>query len=349
MTTSIQEALDRHNSKRLEINAEAIERQLNAVWQSLSAEKEGEESLVRICLSNILIVTDTTGQAEAVELAAQLTALQPSRLFLIVIDESCSSQSGFVRTACNFSATADSAVCWEIIELRCPPDFTDSLPGAIRSLLVGAVPVITVDFRQYQQSPLFDATILRLSDYYFVNAEIVPTGELQRRFIPLRWYRTLPVRELLGSLFGRIVAEQPYRRLTRIKINVGQSRDRIDVLIAGWIIHRLVGTGRCESDDTGLLILWNGRSVRITRDEESSHSGQLLQLEFDNGSTVSISDVSSADNMEPEYSAEIDGLTLTERLADYPIGEYIIEATRQPAEFDEYNATRKVVMETKFI
>ena len=344
MTAPTDTAANRFDDNRVPVSAEAIERRLRDLWHMMHSEQARKRSLVRLCLSNMLIITDAVCRPEAERLAGELTALQPSRVFLVVIDDTLTEFSADVRTACSLSAASDSAVCWEIIEIHCPEDREADLPGALRSLLVGTVPVVTIDFRHFQKSPAFDSIILELSDYYFVNAEIVPTGELRRRFLPLRWYRTLPVRELLSTLFARILENAPDRFPVEITVHASIQPERIDVLLVGWFIHRLATAGQVQSDAEVILIPHEKGDVCLRHRETPDPNSHLIRLTLDDGETIDVTETSSERGFDAVYTARYRETEITRSLADYPIGRYIIEATRQPSEFNEYDAVRKVVM-----
>ncbi|RME26150.1 MAG: hypothetical protein D6800_06870 [Candidatus Zixiibacteriota bacterium] len=335
---------NRFDDGRVPVSAEAIEHRLRELWQMMHHEQAGKRSLVRLCLSNMVVITDERCRPEAERLAGELTALQPSRVFLVVIDETLTDFSAQVRTACNLSTGSDSAICWEIIEMYCPEACEADLPGALRSLLVGTVPVVTVDFRHFQKSPAFDSIILELSDYYFVNAEIVPTGELRRHFLPLRWYRTLPVRELLSTLFARILESTPERFPVEITVHASSQPERIDVLLVGWFIHRLATAGQVRAETDAIIIPHEKGDMHLIHRETPDANGHLIGFTFGDGDTIAVVETSTERGFEAVYAATYGDNEITRSLADYPIGRYIIEAIRQPSEFHEYDAVRKVVM-----
>ena len=329
------------------VDAEAIERRLEELWQPLGCRQGEGHPLVRQCLSNILVVTDDAARPHAERLAAELTALQASRVLLLVIDESFTTYEASVRTACRRASDAHTIVCWEVIDILCPPACTESIPGVVRSLVVGTVPVITVDFRRFLQSPAFDATLVDLSDYCFANAEVVPTRELRRRWLPMRWYRTLPVRELLADAVDLLLEERPGRKLREVTVFASRREDRTDVLVAGWLVYRLSRRGVLRTSPHGLTVDTASQRIDITVLDRPDPTGLLVRTTWDDDIVVSITETAPGTDQPAAYTADIGTRRLHRSLDSYPLGRYIIQATHVPSEFVEYDAARKVVMETK--
>lgn len=330
---------------RLPVSAEKIESCLNQIWQSHISEPGDENPPTHLCLANILIVSDSSSRLEAERLAHHMATIQPSRVLSIVIDDNINDYFAHVSTACNFSRNSDSVVCWEIIEIESDNEHAEQIPGAIRSLLVDSVPVITIDFRSLQTLPLFDATVLNLSDFYFVNAEIVPVGRLNKNFLPLRWYRSLPLRELLSDFFSAMQSEHCRRYPEEFMFYIGNLPDRLDILVGGWVIHRLGDLTSIVKREDGVEVKREIRNIRLRWQKDSKSGSPAATIKFDDGSTADITTESNSEQ-EPIYTITYNSLSLTRRQEDNPLARYIIEATRDSAEFREYRAMREVVKQT---
>jgi len=330
------------------VSAEKIESRLNEIWRAQASDnkaKNGKNSQIRLCLANVLIISDSTSRVQAEKLAHRLAAIQPSRILNIVIDDDKDDYQATVSTACDFSRGKDSIVCWEMIEIQSDSNDAKKIPGAIRSLLVDSVPVITIDFRPSQSQPLFDATVLSLSDYYFVNAEIVPTGKLMKRFLPLRWYRTFPLRELMSEFIASLLYQTPGMFPSEYHFNSESHPERLDILLGGWIVHRLGNKYKTEQQSNGVDIIGPKKRVKLRWNADSKDKSLLLELKFDDGSIAELR-IEEGANGGPSYSICYGKIKCTKNEASYPLEQYIIESTRNSIEFLEYDATREVVRET---
>jgi hypothetical protein len=318
----------------LELNAEKIEKRLNEVWQQASAQYSGDMPMTKLCLSNMLVVTDAATRPEAEQLANEIAGAYPSRVFLIVIDELHGAYSAFVRTACQRDKESGALRCFEIVELLADVGMMHYLPGALRSLLVGSVPVIAVDFRQFQTTPVFDNAILELSDYYYVNAGVVPSGPLQHRYLPLRWYWTLTLRELVGEMFGRMNAKNCRVYPIRCIINSSDKTDTYSDLLCGWLLARL---GAKQPSQQGDRIIAGYREYSLIVElREEVDPACAIRLEFNDGSVGTINRIGLTASGSPIYCAEHAGLRIERASTAMPLSHYVVEAMQDASEFAEY-------------
>jgi hypothetical protein len=219
----------------LPVNAERIEQRLAEVWSLATHTGDRGEELTKVCLANIVVLCDGLTRPEAEFLALAIAREHPSRVILTVVDEEIKSYYSFVRTSCVKDPDSGTIRCWEIIELVAEQARVKSIEGAVRSLLVDSVPVVTVDFRPYQSTPSLDSMLAELSDLVLVAAEIVPAGA-SRQLLPLRWYHTLPLRLLIGDFFGLMGT-----KITPTSFTL-YSQSKTDTyfdLMAGWLTNRL--------------------------------------------------------------------------------------------------------------
>ena len=289
-----------------------------------------------------MIVTDADGRIEAEHLAQQLATRHPSRVLLIVIDEMMSTYSAFVRTACEFNAERDAFICWEIVEILSDAVRSVNIAGAVRSLLVDSVPVITVDFRAYQSTPVFDADLHQMSDYYFVQAEVVPATARFRGMMPLSWYRTLIIRELLGTVFGCLTQQGKNTTPREIVVCYDQRRERIDPLLAGWLIGRLADQGNYTVSEGAVHFQYRGAAVGMRWQVAPNEDTQVLKIQFDDGHTLGVTiqrdDHGAIERAEARYND-----TVFARQADQiDLPAYILAATGNGNEFSEYAAVQRV-------
>lgn len=315
----------------LELNAEKIERRLSEIWQQASAGYKSEMPIAKICLSNMLVVTDALARPEAEHLANEIALKYPSRVFLLIVDELRGAYSAFVRTSCRRDAESGTIRCFEVVELLADISKIDFLPGALRSLLVGSLPVITVDLRAFQTTPQFDNTILDLSDYYYVNAGVVPSGHLEKRYLPLRWYSTLPVRELFGELLGRVNATDCHLRPTRVSLFSVPSVDGCSDLLCGWLLARL-RAAQPRQQKNRITAAYREYKVELEMVEQGDVT-RIAEIQFSDGSVASITRPAAN-----EFAARYGDVQIRQTSSGMPLSSYLVEAMQDGSEFAEYSA-----------
>jgi hypothetical protein len=324
----------------LPVSAELIENRLNDIWkQGTSA--PGEQRLVKLCLANILIVADAAGRIEAEHLARQLATRQPSRVMLLVIDEELQSYGAFVRTACEYRPDLESYVCWEMVEILSDTARAGNTAGAIRSLLVDAVPVITADFRKFQTTPSFDADLWEMSDYYFVQAEVVPVTPHIRGYMPLAWYRTLPIRELLGSSIGCIAQQGKSIQPTKITVHFALSHERLDPLLAAWLVKRLADNGQFTAQGATVRFSHRWRAVELVWEKTEPDDNRVLEILFDDGLALVISGINGA-SAAAQFQVSHPAFNYKTHGVGIDLAQYLLAASGNNAEFAEFADVQKV-------
>ncbi len=326
----------------LPVSADLIEARLNEIWLQGSQIDAGKH-LVKNCLANILVVADANSRLDAENLAQQIATRHPSRVFLIIVDESLTTYCAFVRTACDFNSELDALVCWEIIEIISDEPRSNFIGGAVRSLLIDSVPVITIDFRAYQFTPECDADLRAMSDYYLVQAELVSVSAEANHLVPLAWYRTLDIRELIGVAYGAILSENPHMVPSDIVIYYDNSQERLDPLFAGWLLHRLADTGNIDEYAGKARFSHRRQSVALLW-EPAAESDKVLDIEFANGSLLTITADRSRHGGYCDCRASFDGRQVGSHSGMTGLVSYVLAATNGGgADFREYAAVQRVM------
>ncbi|MEW6051154.1 MAG: glucose-6-phosphate dehydrogenase assembly protein OpcA [Candidatus Zixiibacteriota bacterium] len=329
----------------LPVNAEAIERRLHEIWRQIGSEPVSGELPIKVCLATCIIVTDTEGRSEAEELASQIARLHPSRILLVTVDDSVSEYTAYVATSCTRDPETHQTRCWEIIQIRSDQKSVCYLPGAVRSLVVESVPVVVVDYRPFQTTPELDATLARLTDFSFINAEVVPATLDRNTAMPFRWYRTFPARQLLGELFAAVRAKSPALLPVQFSFKRHEGNGSCTDLLFAWVLYRLSERGEITWNDRGVDVHLGDDVIRLVWREAGLLSEDLIEILFDNGSQASLLRSGRSDSSDVEYEAVYEHLALTRRLAEFPVSQYVISSLTDTAEFDEYTATCRVMMQ----
>jgi glucose-6-phosphate dehydrogenase assembly protein OpcA len=319
----------------LPVSAEQIEKRLSEIWQELSSDHPDQFPGIKLCLANLVVITDPLNGPQAEKLAAEVAAMHPSRIIVIVTEESRSAYSAVVSTSCSRDADTGAIRCWEIIQILTDSEHVEDIPGAVRSLLIDSVPVISVDFRPFQTTPAFDRTILELSDYQIVNAEVVPSRVSRQISVSLRWFWTLPLRELLADMFSSITSSGESSKVSAVTFYTRPDRDSYDDLMSGWILHRLQG-GTVLVTDGEYIVDCPGHCVRLRWTEARDDSDRLLDLSLDNGTSAEIRVHVTEDCSDVAYGGACGNLRLSKQLSSYAMSRYLIGILQDDSEVEEY-------------
>ncbi len=319
----------------LPVNAELIERKISQTWTTFFESTPSEHRPARLCLANLLVITDADNRVDAERLATEIASLHPSRIILTVIDDKLQAFSAFVSTSCSRDRESGAIRCWEVIQILSDREHAADIPGALRSLVVGSVPVLSVDFRPYQNTPILDKAVLDLSDYVLVNAEIVPTSAFERTTLSLRWYWTFPLREMIGDLFTAIGEADRSNAATGFTFHTRPDRDSYDDLMSGWIMHRL-GAKVTGLEGTVVLTEANGQAIAFQTAPVEESSDRLITVRLLYGPDVTINVSISEDCSEAVYSCQFGSVHLERRLSDYALSRYVIGLLQDSTEFEEY-------------
>jgi hypothetical protein len=317
----------------LPVDAGRIEKRLAEVWSLATHTGEQGQDPVKLCLANIVVICDGLTRPEAELLTAEIAHEHPSRVILTVIDEDLKAYYAFVRTSCTRDPDTGTVRCWEIIELVSETAKLHSVVGALRSLLVDSVPVVTIDFRPFHSTPELDNMMAELSDMVLVNTDIVSTGHHEKPFLPLRWYRTLPIRLLIGDLFNLLGGHTvPARFIVLTQAGV----DTLDDLVAGWLMSRLA-QAHVPADPHGRP----DHEIEIVIQERQKKNRSVVTVEFEDKSEPALIEIDEARS--GVYHLIYRGQTVTRSVKDWPLASYIVGVLLDSSESREYAAVADMI------
>ncbi len=326
----------------LPVNADRIEKRLAEIWSLATHTGDRGQDLVKVCLANIVVICDGLTRPQAELLTIEIAREHPSRVILTVIDEDLKSYYSFVRTSCSRDPDTGQIRCWEIIEIVSETARIGSVVGALRSLLVDSIPVVTVDFRQYQSTPEIDDILMEISQLVLVTAEVVPVSRHEKPYLPFRWYRTLPIRLLVGDLFGlngMPLFPSSFTLLSATGV------DSFDDLLVGWLIARLGGKDLIKSE-WGVRMIVAGHPIEFAVKEKPDGDPGILSIAFGQGQPEAmIADFSGSDS--DAYRLTYQGQTLQRSLADWPLPAYIVGTLVDSQESREYRRVAAMVAQIR--
>ncbi|MCS7287648.1 MAG: glucose-6-phosphate dehydrogenase assembly protein OpcA [Roseiflexus sp.] len=319
-----------------QVDACAIERELARLWSAATkADTTGDAALMRACLFNFVVLTDTAHFARITDIVARVTALRPNRAIVAALSRGEEPAvrprrlEAWVRAHCTFIAPGRPQVCGEQISIIAPPDAEMHIPGIVLSLLEPDVPVVI--WWTFERTP-GDAVLAQLQS--IADRLILDTARMDdatealhaaqtliaagAAISDLAWGRLTVWREQIAQLFDAPPALHRLWSLERIVIEHGPHGVTAALLLAGWIATRLgwrlsgrrnTGTTLRRSDG-GAVLLEFATVETSTADRLAS----VTLLTADSRFTVAHG--ASGDHL--TASAVIDNLTPVERAVHLP-------------------------------
>jgi glucose-6-phosphate dehydrogenase assembly protein OpcA len=252
-------------------HAPGLEAELRGMWRSAATDgATGGRPVYRAALSNLLVPLDTADLARLTPVLVEVVRRYPSRLFLIEWSEAPADDPlrARVTALCHLRPGGGGVVCSEQIVLQASPGGGALLSSAVRSLLVGDLPVVLLDVDAGAERPWLEDLardadlVLGDSSLRTCVSEIEPfwralSGAGTGRVHDLAWARLLPWRELLAELFDAPEISGALHSIEEVAIEHGSRCEEEPsppaVLFAGWLAARL--RWKPERRDRGALRL----------------------------------------------------------------------------------------------
>jgi glucose-6-phosphate dehydrogenase assembly protein OpcA len=119
----------------------AVERELERLWRQAMAGADPEHPVIRACMSNILVLTRSDAEADAVmtELP-EVLASHPARALLLVADADTAPAALDAYVAAHCHLRDGAQVCGESIRLTGRGPAVEQLPSISRALVIGDLP-----------------------------------------------------------------------------------------------------------------------------------------------------------------------------------------------------------------
>lgn len=258
-------------------DASGLEAELRSMWRSASAEGPAQgQAVYRAALANLVVPLDAQALQLLSPVLAEVTRRHPSRLFLI--ESGSGATAGLLRSrvtaVCHMRSTGGGAVCSEQIILQPGPGAEPLVPSAVRSLLVGELPVLLLDVHPGVPPPwreeLWRAADLSLGDSALGDDPDAAAPLWERiardgtsRIHDLAWARLTPWREILAELFDERPLMTSLGTLEEVEVEHGGGSEdgppAPALLLAGWLAARLNWVP--ERRDAGALHLRSDRGV----------------------------------------------------------------------------------------
>jgi glucose-6-phosphate dehydrogenase assembly protein OpcA len=236
------------------LDAEAVKRDLAALWKEEGAARQGVGPVNRVC--NATVVLPLRPEDDAHELTDDLVRLHPSRVIVIHYDPGRprGDAEAWVSAACTRGARGRSLICCETVNIEAGPGTEGMVASAVRSLSVGGVPVEVVAERisplalgwlealgDHVDVVLGDGTHLDEASGFALWRRCVGTGAEPPSYRDVLWSRLVDWRCALALPFDRAGGQESLHRLARVTVEVGEGPgSRLKAwLLFGWLGTRL--------------------------------------------------------------------------------------------------------------
>nr|WP_179210247.1 glucose-6-phosphate dehydrogenase assembly protein OpcA [Crenothrix polyspora] len=235
----------------------SIEAELGMLWAQFNRDSGGGHTVMRACMSNLIIYCDTVEEAAVVN--QEITAIvdvHPARVLLLVGDGKPS--EGTMEALITIYYTAlneDWQVCAERIDVIASPASAERLPSVARSQLIGDLPTALwwVSRRPppevgdvfFQLAELADQIIYDnmgwINPIKGVSAMTrwVAAQQNEQVVYNLAWRRFSVWRKLLGQMLDPQIAPGALDDLRVIEIDHGPHALAMTWLMVGWLASQL--------------------------------------------------------------------------------------------------------------
>lgn len=273
-------------------DAVSLESELRAMWKLAGSEGPGKGGTVyRAALANLVVPVDPRQHAQIAPVLVEVTRRHPSRLFLIEPGALPRNSGLRARTAalCHLREGGGGLVCSEQVILQTDPVSVALLPSAVRSLLVGDLPMVLLDFHVESGLPWMDE-LVEMADLVLEDSWLWERPEeesavwrlLERqgavKVHDLAWARLTPWREILAEAFDATENTAALRTIRDVTVEFAGSDFPPSPawLLVGWLASRL-GWSPDGGGRDALRLRSDSGPVRVTLRADPSREGRTLQ------------------------------------------------------------------------
>jgi glucose-6-phosphate dehydrogenase assembly protein OpcA len=271
-------------------DAVAIEEDLKNMWKRAGDGVPTGGAIYRAALANLVVPLDPPLERKLTPVLVDVTRRHPSRLFSIAAGSAPPGAGLHARTGaiCHRRESGGGLVCSEQVVLESDAASSALIPSGIRSLLIGDLPTVLLDFHPGLGLPWIDE-LMAMSDLVLVDSCLMEPGtepemwrflrrEGSRRVHDLAWARLNPWRAILAEVFD----EKEYLpalgaiRSVELGFTGGAFPPPGVWLFAGWLASRL-GWRTERRDAEGLILRSATGPVTLAMRGTESGEGRVLE------------------------------------------------------------------------
>lgn len=234
-----------------------IEAELGMLWAQFNRDSGGGHTVMRACMSNLIIYCDTAEEAAVV--SQEITAIvdvHPARVLLLVADGQPKEGTLDAQITIYYTALEDGwQVCAERIDVTSSLAAAERLPSVARAQLIGDLPTALwwvsrrpppdVGYVFFQLAELADQIIYDNMGWTNPTQGIstmtrwVAAQQNEQVVYNLAWRRFAVWRKLLGQMLDPKIAPGALEGLRVIEINHGPHALPMTWLMVGWLASQL--------------------------------------------------------------------------------------------------------------
>ncbi len=279
----------------------AIQKELKRLWteNTESSQKEGQQSVVRSCVLNLIAYAPgDRAEHEVTGIMADISVQHPARMFLLLPKPESKEHSinAWVNALCHLSGGGRKQVCCEQIVVRAEGDTLARVPSIVRPLLVPDLPSVFWwrDAMRFDDRLFLDlletCDRIIIDSAYFASPQqglkelgrLMEQEKLAASFSDLNWARLGPWRLSIARLYD-VPDNRPHLgRIHKVEIEggiTGSTTSGQSLLIASWLASRLKWnlTSKVATSPTGFAmdLQTDNRTVRI---EAIAGAGAGIQI-----------------------------------------------------------------------
>jgi hypothetical protein len=234
-----------------------IEAELGALWAQFNQNANGENSVMRACMSNLIIYCDNSDEAQHIsrEIVA-IVDVHPARVLLLIADGQPGRDAIEAFISIYYTALSDGwQVCAERIDVVTTVEASERLPSIARALLIGDLST-TLWWASRQPAPEAGEVFFQLAELanqiiYDNMGWTNPTKSVatMTRWVAaqqesqivynLAWRRFAFWRKLISQVLDPLVAPDALESLRVVEIEHGPHALAMSWLLVGWLASQL--------------------------------------------------------------------------------------------------------------
>src|SRR5467141_426275 len=291
MTLDETQVLDEPDGGR-PFDAAAIETDLKNMWKRAGGggDSTRKGAIYRAALANLVVPLDPALGLKLMPVLVDVTRRHPARLFSIGAGaaERGSRLLARIGAVCHRRENAWGLVCSEQVVVDSDTESMPLIPSAIRSLLIGDLPTVLLDFHPALDRPWI-AELMDMADLILVDSCLKEPGtepetwrllrdQGSRRVHDLAWTRLVPWRVTLAEVFDAKEYLPALGTIRSVEIGfTGQGYPPPPAwLLAGWLASRL-GWTLDGKDRSGLTLRSGTGPVSLAMSGAGTGEGRVLE------------------------------------------------------------------------
>jgi glucose-6-phosphate dehydrogenase assembly protein OpcA len=234
-----------------------IEAELGALWAQFGQSPNGGNTVMRACMSNLIIYCDNSDEAQLIsQEIAEIVDVHPARVLLLVANGQPAKDTIEAFVTIYYTALSDGwQVCAERIDVISTAEAAKRLPSVARSQLIGDLPT-TLWWASRQPAPEAGEVFFQLAELanqiIYDNmgwsnpakglatiARWVAAQQDAQIVYNLAWRRFAFWRKLLSQVLDPAAAPNALESLSLIEIEHGPHSLGMSWLLVGWLASRL--------------------------------------------------------------------------------------------------------------